>query len=94
MVTAREKPRTAIKLAPARLPRWLIQPLRILVFTGFLLSAMFIYATDGVTLIHTLLFAVQVVFSLVLLSECGRSAAAYKAMDQSAAARQRDREGF
>ena len=87
----REKPRTAIDQVPARLPRWLIQPLRILVFTGFLLSAMFMVATDNLTLIHVLLLTVQVVLSLTLLAECGRSAAVYKALDEAEeAARRRD----
>ncbi|MFH7321107.1 hypothetical protein ACHHRT_10930 [Desulfurivibrio sp. D14AmB] len=92
---SREKPRTVIDLVPARLPRWLIQPLRILVFTGFLLSAMFMVATEELTLIHILLISVQVVFSLALLSECGRSAAVYKNLDEAAAAaRKREQEDF
>lgn len=92
---SREKPRTTIDLVPARLPRWLIQPLRILVFTGFLLSAMFMVATEDLTLIHILLISVQVVFSLTLLFECGRSAAVYKTLDEAAAAaKRRAQDGF
>ncbi|MDZ7640571.1 MAG: hypothetical protein U5J62_00850 [Desulfurivibrio sp.] len=89
----REKPRTTVEMVPARLPRWLIQPLRILIFTGFLLSAMYVVAAESVTLIQTLLIAIQVVLSLTLLAECGRSATVYRNLDEAAARlRQQEKE--
>lgn len=91
----REMPRTGVEMVPARLPRGLVQPLRILIFTGFLITALFVFTTPTVTLIHVLLITFQVVFSLALLAECGRSAAVYKTLDEAAAAaRKREREGF
>lgn len=89
----REMPRTTQPPVMARLPRWLIQPLRIIVFTGFLVTGMFVFTTPSLTLIQVLLISVQVVFSLALLAECGRSAEYYRAVEEAeAAARKRDQE--
>lgn len=89
----REKPQTMAAMVPARLPRKLIQPLRIILITGFLLSAMFVFTAESTTLTQILLVAIQVVLSLALLAECGRSAAFYRTLDEAeAAARRREQE--
>ncbi|MDF1614276.1 hypothetical protein [Desulfurivibrio dismutans] len=91
----REMPETTIPQVVARMPRWLILPLRIIIFTGFLVAALFIFTTPSLNLIQVLLIAVQVVFSLAVLAECGRSADHYRTMDAAAeAARKREEEGM
>ena len=87
----RKMPQTAVPSVSARLPRGLIQPLRILIFTGFVLTALFVFSSSAPTLVHVLLITLQLVLSVVLLAECGRSARIYKVMDESAA-RKRERD--
>lgn len=91
----RRMPCTQVRTVSARLPRGWIQPLRIIIFTGFLLSAMFVLTAEEISLTAILLVTLQVVFSFGVLIECGRSAAFYKTMDQAAAAaRKREKEGY
>ncbi|ADH87200.1 hypothetical protein [Desulfurivibrio alkaliphilus] len=91
----REMPRTTVPQVAARMPRWLIQPVRIIIFTGFLLAALFIFTAPSLTLIQVLLITVQVVFSLAVLAECGRSAEHYRVVDEAQeAARKREQDGM
>ncbi len=68
----------------ARLPEWIILPLRVLLLAGLLISALYVVrrlsAGEEVLLTQVFLLILQVVISVTILAECARSSAVYKAI--------------
>lgn len=68
----------------ARLPEWIILPLRVLLLAGLVISALYVVrrlsAGEEVLLTQVFLLILQVVISVTILGECARSSAVYKAI--------------